>query len=142
VFGRFVRESHLYASIIDVVDALGVGAYALVGLTLALSAGLPVIGIILVGIVTAVGGSLLRDIFMHRELTLLQPGVPLAPLALLACLLYLVVLELILPDPQIAGVVAISAAFGLRLLALRFGWSTHPLLLRQRETPTENKVET
>jgi uncharacterized membrane protein YeiH len=142
VFGRFVRESHLYARIIDVVDALGVGVYALVGLTLALSAGLPVIGAILVGIVTAVGGSLLRDIFMHRELTLLQPGVPLAPLALLACLLYLVVFELILPDPQIAGVVAISAAFGLRLLALRFGWSTHPLLLRQRETPTENKVET
>jgi uncharacterized membrane protein YeiH len=141
VFGRFVRESHLYARIIDVVDALGVGAYALVGLTLALSAGLPVIGAILVGIVTAVGGSLLRDIFMHRELTLLQPGVPLAPLALLACLLYLVVFELILPDPQIAGVVAISVAFGVRLLALRFGWSTHPLLLRQRATPQENKGE-
>jgi uncharacterized membrane protein YeiH len=141
VFGQFVRESHLYARIIDVVDALGVGAYALVGLTLALSAGLPIIGAILVGIVTAVGGSLLRDIFMHRELTLLQPGVPLAPLALLACLLYLVVFELILPDPQIAGVVAIGAAFGLRLLALRFGWSTHPLLLRRRGSPPENKRE-
>jgi uncharacterized membrane protein YeiH len=115
VFGQFVRESHLYARIIDVVDALGVGAYALVGLTLAISAGLPIIGAILVGIVTAVGGLLLRDIFMHRELTLLQPGVPLAPLALLARLLYLVVFELILPDPQIAGVVAIGAVFGLRL---------------------------
>jgi uncharacterized membrane protein YeiH len=141
VFGRFVRESHLYVRIIDVVDALGVGAYALVGLTLARSAGLPIIGAILVGIVTAVGGSLLRDIFMHRELTLLQPGVPLAPLALLACLLYLVVFELILPDPQIAGVVAVGATFGLRLLALRFGWSTHPLLLQQRATPPEDKRE-
>jgi hypothetical protein len=78
---------------------------------------------------------------MHRELTLLQPGVPLAPLALLACLLYLVVFELIRPDPQIAGVVAISATFGLRLLALRLGWSTHPLLLRQREAPPQNKGE-
>jgi uncharacterized membrane protein YeiH len=141
VFGQFVRESQLYARIIDVVDALGVGAYALVGLTLALAAGLPIIGAILVGIVTAVGGSLLRDIFMHRELALMQPGVPLAPLAFLACLLYLVVFDLILPDPQIAGVVAISVAFGVRLLALRFGWSTHPLLLRQRETPPKNQEE-
>jgi uncharacterized membrane protein YeiH len=129
VFGQFVRESQLYARIIDIVDALGVGAYALVGLTLALAAGIPIIGAVLVGIVTAVGDSLLRDIFMHREL------------ALLACLLYLVVFDLILPDPQIAGVVAIGVVFGVRLLALRFGWSTHPLLLRKRETAPKNKGE-
>jgi uncharacterized membrane protein YeiH len=140
-FGRLVRDSQLYAHIIEIVDALGVGVYALVGLTLSLAAGFPVLGAVLVGIVTAVGGSLLRDIFMHHELALLQPGVPLAPLALLACIVYLVVFERILPNPQIAGVIAIGAAFGVRLLALRFGWSTRPLLSRKRETPPDNRVE-
>jgi uncharacterized membrane protein YeiH len=141
VFGRLVQDSQLYTHIIEIVDALGVGVYALVGLTLALAAGLPVLGAILVGIVTAVGGSLLRDIFMHRELALLQPGVLLAPLALLACIVYLVVFERIVSNPQIAGVIAIGAAFGVRLLALRFGWSTRPLLSRTRETAPDNRVE-
>ena len=57
------------------------------------------------------------------------------PLALLACIVYLVVFELLVPDPQIAGVIAIGVAFGVRLLALRFGWSTHALLSQKHETP-------
>ena len=135
VLGRLVQDSQLYGHMIEIVDALGVGVYALVGLTLSLGAGLPVLGAVLVGVVTAVGGSLLRDLFMDRELVLLRPGVLLAPLALLACIVYLVAFEHVVPNPQIAGVRAIGVAFGVRLLALRFGWSTHPLLSQKRETP-------
>jgi uncharacterized membrane protein YeiH len=57
-----------------VVDAIGLGAYAVVGMTLALKAGLSLPGVVLVGLVNAVGGGILRDVLMRREPNMFLPG--------------------------------------------------------------------
>ena len=68
------------------IDALGIGTFAVVGMTKAANAGLPPIGVLTVGMVNAVGGSMLRDILVGEVPRLLQPGLRLASAALLGCI--------------------------------------------------------
>ena len=55
-------------------DALGLGAYAVVGMNRAEAAGLSLLGVALVGMVNAVGGGLLRSVLLAREPRLFRPG--------------------------------------------------------------------
>lgn len=78
VFGAYVdRWKYLRASV-HFVDALGAGTYAVVGVNRALVADLPLLGIVIVGVVNAVGGGLLRYVLMRRVPDLFKPGLPFA----------------------------------------------------------------
>jgi uncharacterized membrane protein YeiH len=55
-------------------DALGLGCYAVVGVEHALNAQLPILTAIMIGIVTACGGGLLRDVLVSDEPLLFKPG--------------------------------------------------------------------
>ena len=56
------------------VDALGLGAYAAFGVQKALTAGLPPPAAVLVGVVNAIGGGLLRDVLTREEPLVFKPG--------------------------------------------------------------------
>src|SRR6185369_17692366 len=55
-------------------DALGLGCYAVVGVEHALNAQLPILTAIMIGVVTACGGGLLRDVLVRDEPLLFKPG--------------------------------------------------------------------
>jgi len=71
--GRIQRLHHL-PHLIGLVDAIGLGAYAVVGMSMALAAGLSLPGVVLVGVVNSVGGGILRDVLMRREPSMFLPG--------------------------------------------------------------------
>ena len=58
---------------IELVDALGLGVYGMVGAQKSLAAGLPLVSVALVGCVNAVGGGVLRDV-VREEPLIFKPG--------------------------------------------------------------------
>ncbi len=112
---------------IAVIDALGLGAFAVFGVERSLVAGLSIPGAILGGTLTAVGGGLLRDILVREEPLLFKPGQFYALVAIGGCCLFLALLRFSRLSPDHAAYVTIAAVFAVRMLAIRFNWRTTPL---------------
>jgi uncharacterized membrane protein YeiH len=120
--------------LVAVFDAIGLGAFAVVGTNKALKADLHWLAAVFVGVVNAVGGSLLRDLLTRTEPLMLKPGQFYALAALFgACIYAVLTLELRLPVLQ-AAVFATIATVVLRVLAIVFNWKTRAVE-GQLETP-------
>ena len=126
LFGGWLRRRRWLPPVLTLADALGIGAYGAVGMSLAVAAGIPLLGAILVGVVNAVGGGALRDVLLGRKPELLQPSVLMGLASVIGCVLFAVLLELRVPAPW-AGAAAAVAAFVVRLLALHFNVRSRPL---------------
>ena len=124
--GRLSRWRH-FPHLLGLVDALGLGSYAVVGMSRALVVGLPLIGVTVVGVVNAVGGGILRDVLLNRKVMMFQPGPVEEALALIGCLLFLFLHKLLLVDQLTAAYVMIAIVFFLRLAAIRFDIRSRPL---------------
>jgi uncharacterized membrane protein YeiH len=113
-----LRAAFLFA------DGLGLGCYAVVGVEHALNSQLPPLTAILIGVVTACGGGLLRDVIVSDEPLLFKPG----QLYVLAVLLGASVFTLLILYFQVpattAALVSIALTFVFRLLAIVFDWKT------------------
>jgi uncharacterized membrane protein YeiH len=124
VFERYVDRLN---RAIAVIDALGLGAFAVVGVQHSLEAGLSVPASILGGTLTAVGGGLLRDILVRDEPLLFKPGQFYALVAIGGSGLFVAMLRWNLLSPSRAALATILAVFGIRMLAIRFNWRTSAL---------------
>ena len=126
VFGHLVERIPRLGPTILLIDAVGIGAFGLVGMQISLRAGLSLPAAVFVGVVNAVGGEVLREVLMRQEPTILQPGIPSALAALAGCLLFLALVTWTALGGGAAGIVAIAAVLLIRAVALRFGLRTHP----------------
>jgi len=117
---------------IAIIDALGLGAFAIYGVQRSLNAGLSDPAAIMGGMITAVGGGLLRDVLSREEPLLLKPGQFYALVALVGCTLYMGLPRLGWMTPPEAANVTIVVVFVLRMLAIRYNWTTRAL---RREPP-------
>ena len=127
LFGGFIKTLRWFDRIVITTDAIGLGTYAIVGMNMALSAHLSFFGVAFVGVVNAVGGSVLRDLLMGTHPPeMFKPGVPLASASLMGCVLFLILLYLDV-DKTLAGVATVVAVFAFRMLALNFGFKTSAL---------------
>jgi uncharacterized membrane protein YeiH len=126
VFGRHFRNARWMPPAVNIVDALGLGAFAVVGMNLAIARHLPVTGVIVVGMANAVGGSVLRDILMREEAQLMRPGVWMGMAALIGCLLFVTLLHFDV-SADAAGTAAVFVVFVARLMAVRFDLRSRPL---------------
>ena len=124
--GGWLRRQSWLPHTLALADALGIGAYGVVGMHLAVQAGIPMIGAMLIGFVNAVGGGVLRDLLLNQRPELLQPSVWMGLASVMGCLLFGILLKLDVPSAW-AGAVAAFAAFSIRLLALRFNWRSRAL---------------
>ena len=106
------------------VDALGLGVYGVVGTQKALAAGLSPVASILVGVVNAAGGGLIRDVLVRDEPLFLKPGQYYVLAALAGCLLFTALLHYRTTSVEEAAWCAIGAVFVLRMLAIQFNWQT------------------
>jgi uncharacterized membrane protein YeiH len=127
-FGYRAVRYRSFESIISLLDGIGIGAYAIVGLQLARTAGLDLSAAILVGVVNAVGGGVLRDLLVHREPDIFRPGIPTALAALFGCIVFLILNRLLDLPEGISAWIAIAAVFLMRYLALRHNFRTRSII--------------
>lgn len=122
-------SSHLkrVRRVIALIDALGLGAYAAFGTQKALQAGLAAPAAVLVGVINASGGGLLRDIITREEPLVFRPGQFYVLTAVAGAVTFVFLLvQLELPATPAAGV-AITVTFVFRALAIVFNWRTSAL---------------
>ena len=125
-----------FAKIIAWVDALGLGAYAVIGVQKSLAAGLSVAAAVLVGMINASGGGLMRDVLVREEPLLFKPGQYYTLAALAGCVMFVVlVLRFHLPMTK-AAFITIGATFVFRILTIQFNWRSRPVLAVTSEPPS------
>jgi uncharacterized membrane protein YeiH len=117
--------------ITELADALGLGAFAVVGMRLALEASISVAGAMLVGVVNAVGGGVLRSVLLHRTPRIFRPGELTALAAFGGTLLYATLAVWLRVDENAAGLAAIALAAVTNWTSRRYrlqtraAWSTN-----------------
>lgn len=108
--------------LITVLDALTIGLFGVIGTSKALSIGLPEVPAIFVGVLSAVGGSILRDMLLNLPIALMHVG-SLYAIAAVAGTTSLVVLLTLGVPVFIAASSCVAITFGVRVLAVLFTWS-------------------
>ncbi|MCU1524636.1 MAG: hypothetical protein JWO18_1530 [Microbacteriaceae bacterium] len=108
--------------VITVLDALTIGIYCAIGTTKAISLGLPEIPAIFVGVLAAVGGSILRDMLLNLPIALMHVGSLYAVAAVVGATSLVGLLALGVPV-FIAATICVVVTFGVRVLAVLFNWS-------------------
>jgi uncharacterized membrane protein YeiH len=112
---------------IAVLDAVGLGIFSMVGLLKAIETGLSAPAAVLVGVVNAVGGGLLRDLFTGEEHLLFKPGQFYVLASLAGCIVFVCLAYRSTVSPRNAERISMGTIFGLRILAITFNWRTTPL---------------
>lgn len=123
----FGSRIHHFARVIAVIDALGLGAYAAFGVQKSLLAGLAPPAAILVGLVNAVGGGVLRDLITREEPLVFKPGQFYLLTALAGAVTFLfcsVTMEL---SANRSAVIAVVLTFVFRILTITLNWRTAPV---------------
>jgi len=116
------RVFHRLGGLLTVLDALTIGLFAAIGSTAALAAGLPEIPAVFVGVIAAVGGSILRDLLLNVPIALMHVGSLYAVAALVGTVV-LVVLRAVGVPILIAAIVCVVVTFVVRMLAVLLHWS-------------------
>lgn len=120
----FGRHLHSFHRVIAIIDGLGLGAYAVFGVQKSLQAGLAIPAALLVGVINAAGGGLLRDIITKEEPLVFKPGqfYVLTALAGAVTFVFLTVQTQLEATP--AALIAIGLTFAFRVLSIAFNWRT------------------
>jgi len=126
--GFFHRHVSKLDRLFVYADALGLGAYGVVGTTKAFAAGLSLPASIFVGVVNAVGGSLIRDVLTNTEPFLLKPGQFYFVAALAGCCSYAAAAAWLHLPVAMAAAMAIAVTFVARTLSIVFNWKTASVL--------------
>ncbi|GAA2063440.1 TRIC cation channel family protein [Leifsonia soli] len=114
--------------LITFLDALTIGLFGAIGASKALSLGLPEVPAVFVGVVSAVGGSILRDMLLNLPIALMHVGSLYAVAAGAGTIVLVVMVDVGVPLIP-SAIVCVVVTLVIRLLAVRFGWS----LPEQRE---------
>lgn len=123
-----VMQSEAVNKLVDLIDAVGTPAFAVVGMQLAQAHGIPLFGVIFVGVANGVTGGLLRDVVVREVPTLLRPGQFVSLTLLFVCGLFLVLTSRLAMTPTKAAWITVGTYFGLRVIAVAFNWQTRPVL--------------
>jgi uncharacterized membrane protein YeiH len=124
LFGERVRRFH---RLVAVVDALGLGAYAAFGVQKSLQSGLAVPAAILVGVINAVGGGVLRDLLAREEPLVFKPGQFYLLTALAGAVTFVFCSVYLEFSANGAAISAVALTFIFRALTIAFNWRTAPV---------------
>ena len=131
-----VVQGDTVSKLVDLIDAVGTPAFAVVGMQLAQEHGIPLASVVFVGVANGVTGGLLRDVVVRDVPTLLRPGQFVSLTLLFACGLFLALTIRLAMNPTKAAWITVGAYFALRVVAVAFNWQTRPVLVESaRETP-------
>jgi uncharacterized membrane protein YeiH len=116
IFSSFFARATM---LMEVIDGLFIGVWVLVGATKALGNGLSFGSAILVAVITATGGGVLRDIFCGERVSLLLPGQWLAAAALVGALTFMTVFWTV-GDLLVAELLCIVVTSTIRMVSAAF----------------------
>jgi uncharacterized membrane protein YeiH len=116
-----------FKKIIAMIDALGLGAYSVVGVEKSLASGLGVVAAIFIGVTNACGGGLLRDIIVRKEPLMMKPGQFYVMASLLGSCLFVILVRDTRLTTNLCALIAIGMTFLFRMLAIAFNWRTAPM---------------
>ncbi|WP_309090732.1 trimeric intracellular cation channel family protein [Phenylobacterium sp.] len=102
------------------LDALGMAAYTSVGAMKAISLGAPPFTAVVMGVLTATFGGVLRDVLAHEPSVLLRRELYVTP-ALVGAIAFVALNALAVPL-VVAGLGGFLIAFAIRAGAILFGW--------------------
>lgn len=124
IYIRLVRSrfrSSIF-SIINVLDAVGLAVFTVVGMRTAITCGFGANAFLVcfVGVVSAVGGGVLRDLFAGRQPVIMQKEVY-ATASVAGSVLYYY-LRLLLPD-DLAAALSMAVIFAIRMWSVYRGWN-------------------
>ncbi len=105
------------------IDAAALGLYTFVGMQKGLNFDLPVLTAMLLGVITATGGGLLRDLLSGEVPNVLRPGHLTMTAAIVGALVYAVLHALGIPG-YIDVWIVVTVVMALRLASEFFGWVT------------------
>lgn len=116
----FLAASYIEKKIklIIVLDAIGLGVFGIIGFTCGIDAQLGNLEIVLMGVITATGGGVVRDIFVREVPALIRRDFY-ATAVLIGGFLYLILTKLQL-DKTIITLIVISFITAIRLMAYHF----------------------
>ncbi|MCL1797748.1 MAG: TRIC cation channel family protein [Eggerthellaceae bacterium] len=121
-FGRLV--SYL-DPVINLLDSLSCGFWAIISVGKGLSAGLDIVPAIILGTVTAVGGGVMRDVFMSKQPEVFQAGALYGSASLFGSAAFAVLKHYHLLEHW-APFICIGLVLAVRYASLFFGWYSHP----------------
>jgi uncharacterized membrane protein YeiH len=105
-----------------IFDAIGLGVFSIIGASIAYQiVGLDFLSMLFAGVITAIGGGILRDVFV-RDI----PIVFVKEVYAIASIIGIVIFYTVLSyggDMQVASIIGIIAATGIRLLAMKYNWN-------------------
>ncbi|MDQ0575183.1 trimeric intracellular cation channel family protein [Agromyces albus] len=108
--------------LIIALDAVTIGLFGAIGTSKALAYGVPVVPAVFVGVLSAVGGSILRDVALNLPIALMHVGSLYAVAATVGTTLLVVLVAM--GTPIIAAATACVVVTTLiRLGSVRYGWS-------------------
>lgn len=124
LFGRHVKRLR---RTVAVIDALGLGAYAAFGTQKALQFGLSMPAAILVGVINASGGGLLRDIITREEPLVFRPGQFYVLTAVAGAVTFVFCQAQLEFSATGSAIAAVVVTFVFRMLTIVFNWRTSAL---------------
>lgn len=128
LYRKRIAEMPLVDQAINLIDAIGVPAFAVIGMQLSLRAGVPWPGVVLIGVINGFGGGFLRDIVVGYTPAALQPGTVNVSAAIFVCILFVVMVIALNVSWTVAGYTMVILFFAIRMLSLRYGLRTRPIL--------------
>jgi hypothetical protein len=119
----FMRSRHIKPTqrAMQWPDAIGLGAFTAGGTQLALNAGVPAVISVIMGLLTAIVGGVLRDIVVNEIPKAFSDHIPYAVIAFTGGWV-VVILNVLNLDAFVAVAVGAIFTIVLRVLALLFGW--------------------
>jgi len=120
VFARAVRAA---VPVMTVVDTLLIGVWVVLGAERALVVDLTFAGAAFLGVITATGGGLLRDLLCGEVPAAIRPGEWYVSAAVAAAVMFVLMIQAGVPLEHAEGLTILAAAL-LRSGSLRFGWRT------------------
>ena len=123
-YGNSHEESPFYQYTLELADCIGLAIFAVVGVqaTLVTLHSDNAVLAVFTGVITAVGGGMIRDVLAGQVPFILKEKIY-AVAALAGSCLYFALIDLQLVDPAVAIALSVAATMIIRLLSLKFGWN-------------------
>lgn len=109
------------SKVIETSDAAGMALFVVTGTNVALAAGASNIAAAIIGVISGVGGGIIRDVLAAEIPDVLRNGQFYASAALIGATVYVVLIAAQV-DPVLVFWVPIVVIFAIRMLSLRYGW--------------------
>ncbi|GIF63296.1 membrane protein [Asanoa ishikariensis] len=123
ILGMLLHPAFARAAwLITTLDAVVMGLFAAIGASKALSLGVGEAGALVVGVIGAIGGGMLRDVILNLPISFLQVGTLYAVAAGAGAGTFVLLAELGTPT-LIAGLACLGVTTAVRLAAVHFGWT-------------------